>query len=228
MVFAVCSWSRPICVERPRAESPLHLSDWIEDKPLTGSEVFGPGRASLELAPEISAKNLMFSSSQFVKFGQGANANGQAQFAFLVEPFREMFNLLEEHTPTWYTEEHHRRAVAALGALFDSLRETDHTGDVGLRYNLSNQFAGVRAIPSLTQGQVMKRRGFLFSAIKRRFFSGLMAWPLVLKARFFPARRRGKNVLEGLPPDQRGRNRFVPCSLPRGHEGPHIFLNPPA
>jgi len=72
----------------------------------------------------------------------------------------------------------------------------------------------------------MKRRGF--SAMKRRFFSGLMAWPSVLKARFFPATRCGKNVLEGLPPDPWGRKQFVPCSLPRGHKGPHIFVNPPA
>jgi hypothetical protein len=73
----------------------------------------------------------------------------------------------------------------------------------------------------------MKRRGFLISAIIRRILSVLMAWPLVLKARFFPATQCGKNVLEGLPPE-RGRDRFVPCSLPRGHNGPHIFLNPPA
>lgn len=171
----------------------------------------------------------MFSSSQFIKFGHGANANGQTQFAFFVEPFREMFNLLEEHAPTWYTKEHQRRAVAALGALFDSLRETDRIGDIGLRYNINARFPGVQAIPSLMQGQVTRRRGFLFSAITRRFFSGLMAWPLVLKARFFSRpTRRGKNVLAGLPPDQRGHNRFVPCSLPRGHKGPHIFLNPPA
>jgi hypothetical protein len=59
----------------------------------------------------------MFSSTQFIKFGHGANANCQAQSAFFVEAFREMLNLLEEHAPTWYTEEHHRRAVAALGAV---------------------------------------------------------------------------------------------------------------
>ena len=149
---------------------------------------FGPRRAALELgALEISAKNLMFSSSQFIKFGNGANANCQAQFAFLVEPFQEMFSLLEEHAPTWYTEEHHRRAVATLDTLFNSLRETDRSGD-----NLSTRFATIQAIPSPTRGQVIKRRGFLFSAIKRRFSSLLMAWP----------------------------NRFVPCSLPPGHKGP--------
>ena len=74
----------------------------------------------------------------------------------------------------------------------------------------------------------MKRRGFLISTIKRRILSVLMAWPLVLKARFFPATQCGKNVLEGLPPDPWGRNQFVPCSLRRGHKGPHIFVNPPA
>lgn len=127
----------------------------------------------------MSPKNLMFSSTQFIKFGNGANANCQAQFAFFVEPFREMFNLLEEHAPAWYTEEHRRRAVAALGALFDSLRETDRIGDIGLRYDLGTQPARVQAIPALTRGQVMKRKGSRFSAIKRRFLSGLMAWPRV-------------------------------------------------
>jgi hypothetical protein len=27
---------------------------------------------------------------------------------------RELFELLEDYAPMWYTEEHHRRAVAAL------------------------------------------------------------------------------------------------------------------
>lgn len=27
---------------------------------------------------------------------------------------KELFELLEEYGPTWYTEEHHKRAVAAL------------------------------------------------------------------------------------------------------------------
>ena len=44
----------------------------------------------------------------------------QAQFSSLVEVFREMFDLLGEYAPLWYTEEHHRRAVAALGALQES------------------------------------------------------------------------------------------------------------
>ena len=56
----------------------------------------------------------MFSSTQFIKLGHGANGNCQAQFASYMEAFREIFNLLEEHAPTWYTEEHQRRAVAAL------------------------------------------------------------------------------------------------------------------
>ena len=42
------------------------------------------------------------------------------EFAFFVEVFREMFNLLEQYAPAWYTEWHHRRAVAALGALQES------------------------------------------------------------------------------------------------------------
>jgi hypothetical protein len=46
----------------------------------------------------------------------------QAQSAFFVEVFREMFNLLEEYAPLWYTAEHHSRAVAALGVLQESRR----------------------------------------------------------------------------------------------------------
>ena len=30
---------------------------------------------------------------------------------------RELFELLEDYAPTWYTEEHHNRAAAALGEL---------------------------------------------------------------------------------------------------------------
>ena len=30
------------------------------------------------------------------------------------EALEELFQLLEEYAPTWYTEEHHDRAVAAL------------------------------------------------------------------------------------------------------------------
>jgi hypothetical protein len=29
----------------------------------------------------------------------------------------EIFELLEAYAPTWYTEDHHRRATAALGSL---------------------------------------------------------------------------------------------------------------
>jgi hypothetical protein len=32
-------------------------------------------------------------------------------------PLRELFELLEDYAPTWYTEEHHARAAAALGEL---------------------------------------------------------------------------------------------------------------
>ena len=38
----------------------------------------------------------------------------QPQLASVVEAFRELFDLLEEYAPPWYTEEHHNRAVAAL------------------------------------------------------------------------------------------------------------------
>jgi hypothetical protein len=44
----------------------------------------------------------------------------QAQCAFSAVVFREMFTLLEEYAPLWYTAEHHNRAVAALGVLQES------------------------------------------------------------------------------------------------------------
>lgn len=40
-----------------------------------------------------------------------------AQLESIAEVFRELFNLLEQYAPVWYTEEHHKRAVGALGAL---------------------------------------------------------------------------------------------------------------
>jgi hypothetical protein len=43
----------------------------------------------------------------------------QAKSRF-AEVFRELFNLLEQYAPAWYTEEHHKRAVAALRVLQDS------------------------------------------------------------------------------------------------------------
>jgi hypothetical protein len=38
------------------------------------------------------------------------------------EVLRELFNLLEQYAPAWYTEEHHNRAVAALRVLEESRR----------------------------------------------------------------------------------------------------------
>ena len=37
----------------------------------------------------------------------------ESQFKTVAEAFLELFELLEEYAPTWYTEEHHNRAVAA-------------------------------------------------------------------------------------------------------------------
>ena len=59
----------------------------------------------------------------------------QAQFAFFAEAFREMFDLLEEQAPLWYTEQHHNRAVAALRVLQGSRRlgkaEVAHSQEAG-------------------------------------------------------------------------------------------------
>ena len=39
------------------------------------------------------------------------------ELAGVAEVLRELFNLLEQYAPTWYTEEHHNRAVGALRVL---------------------------------------------------------------------------------------------------------------
>ena len=40
-----------------------------------------------------------------------------SRFADCTAVLLEMFELLEAYAPTWYTEDHHRRATAALGSL---------------------------------------------------------------------------------------------------------------
>ena len=44
------------------------------------------------------------------------------ELAGVAEVLRELFNLLEQYAPTWYTEEHHNRAMAALCVLEESRR----------------------------------------------------------------------------------------------------------
>jgi len=41
----------------------------------------------------------------------------EGQAVAVADVFRELFNLLEQYAPTWYTEQHHNRAVAALRLL---------------------------------------------------------------------------------------------------------------
>ena len=56
--------------------------------------------------------------------GQGEKPDAcQEQFGFFAKVFREMFNLLEEHAPAWYTEQHHSQAVAALRVFPESQAE---------------------------------------------------------------------------------------------------------
>ena len=44
------------------------------------------------------------------------------ELAGVAEVLRDLFNLLEQYAPTWYTEEHHNRAVAALRVFEESRR----------------------------------------------------------------------------------------------------------
>ena len=49
----------------------------------------------------------------------------EAQSVCVGEAFRELFNLLEQYAPVWYTEDHHNRALAAL-RVFEEYRQ--HAG----------------------------------------------------------------------------------------------------
>ena len=40
------------------------------------------------------------------------------EMALVCAVLQELFTLLEEHAPVWYTEGHHNRAVAALHAVW--------------------------------------------------------------------------------------------------------------
>ena len=46
----------------------------------------------------------------------------EGQSVCVEEAFRELFNLLEQYAPVWYTEDHHNRAVAAL-RVFEEYRQ---------------------------------------------------------------------------------------------------------
>jgi len=41
----------------------------------------------------------------------------ESEFRTVADALMELFELLEEYAPAWYTEEHHNRAVAALRIL---------------------------------------------------------------------------------------------------------------
>ena len=41
----------------------------------------------------------------------------QTQISFVEQAFLELFKLLEQYAPVWYTEEHHNHAAAALRVL---------------------------------------------------------------------------------------------------------------
>ena len=47
----------------------------------------------------------------------------QARLTHAAEVFREVFNLLEEYAPVWYTKEHHSRAVVALSSFEESRKD---------------------------------------------------------------------------------------------------------
>jgi hypothetical protein len=63
------------------------------------------------------------SGSELDEFSEGQREKSvglRMELAGVAEILRELFNLLEQYAPTWYTEEHHNRAVAALRVLEES------------------------------------------------------------------------------------------------------------
>ena len=49
--------------------------------------------------------------------GRNEKSALEAESGYVEEVFRELFNLLEQYAPVWYTEDHHNRALAAVRAL---------------------------------------------------------------------------------------------------------------
>jgi len=47
----------------------------------------------------------------------------KAQLVYFAEVFHELFELLEQHAPLWYTEEQHNRALAALSIMRSALKK---------------------------------------------------------------------------------------------------------
>jgi hypothetical protein len=45
------------------------------------------------------------------------------QLIFIADVFHELFDLLEQYAPVWYTEEQHNRAVAALCIMRSALKK---------------------------------------------------------------------------------------------------------
>ena len=73
------------------------------------------------------SKNLLYgwtmNDSELDESSEGQREKSVAlriEIAGVAEVLRDLFNLLEQYAPTWYTEEHHNRAVAALRVLEES------------------------------------------------------------------------------------------------------------
>ena len=73
------------------------------------------------------SKNLLYgwtmNDSELDESSEGQREKSVAlriELAGVAEVLRDLFNLLEQYAPTWYTEEHHNRAVAALRVLEES------------------------------------------------------------------------------------------------------------
>jgi hypothetical protein len=77
----------------------------------------GPARREVPIEWNNSMSDSKFDE---MRGGQPEKSHAFQAKSRFAEVFRELFNLLEQYAPAWYTEEHHKRAVAALRVLQDS------------------------------------------------------------------------------------------------------------
>src|SRR6516225_9685108 len=102
------------CRLRNRDVTPLHRAgDFAKRTP--GSYISGDCLPSSQFR-DAAGRSVTMSDPEFEERSGGRHKKPslEAQSVYVAEVFRELFNLLEQYAPVWYTEEHHNRAVAAL------------------------------------------------------------------------------------------------------------------
>ena len=76
-------------------------------------------RRPVQFYPQFAPDRFTGGDSELDESSEGQREKSVAlriELASVAEVLRELFNLLEQYAPTWYTEEHHNRAVAACAS----------------------------------------------------------------------------------------------------------------